>query len=227
MSCTSDIHQALADKDLLPSLHLVDAGYIDAQLLVQSQQEHRIDLFGPTRINPSWQAREGGFDTTLFVIDWDNQRVTCPQGKVSRWWNISAPQSGPHGDQPGRVKASFSRQDCGPCAKRAKCVRSNAGRARGVMLPLREHYEALLQVRTAIATPEGQREYQPRAGVEGTLSQGIRRCGLRHTRYRGLAKTHLQHVATAVPLNVMRTVNHLQEKPLAKTRQSRFARLTA
>jgi len=43
-----------------------------------------------------------------------------------------------------------------------------------------------------------------RAGIEGCLSQHIQLCGLRRARYVGLAKTHLQHVATAVALNVAR-----------------------
>jgi transposase len=33
---------------------------------------------------------------------------------------------------------------------------------------------------------------QGRAGIEGTLSEGIRAHGLRRARYIGLAKTHLQ-----------------------------------
>ena len=67
--------------------------------------------------------------------------------------------------------------------------------------------------------------YQQRAGVEGTLSQGVRAYGLRRTRYRGLAKTHLQHLATAAALNVDRLVAWLEERPCATTRTSRFAAL--
>ena len=44
---TAPIHEALAAKALLPSTHLVDAGYIDATLLVSSPTEHQIDLAGP------------------------------------------------------------------------------------------------------------------------------------------------------------------------------------
>ena len=40
-----------------------------------------------------------------------------------------------------------------------------------------------------------------------------------------LHKTHLQQVATAAGLNVVRAVNHLGGMPLAQTRTSRFARL--
>lgn len=66
-----------------------------------------------------------------------------------------------------------------------------------------------------------------RTVVEGSLWEGIRRCGLRKARYHGLAKTHLQHIATAAAMDVVRVVNHLQGKPLAPTRTSRFARLYA
>jgi transposase len=49
-------------------------------------------------------------------------------------------------------------------------------------------------------------EYARRAGSEGTLTQGTRRFGLRHARYRGLPKTHLQHVLTAICVNLVRLV---------------------
>src|SRR5262249_15907677 len=62
VACTADIQQSMAAKDLLPSRHLVDAGYVDAELLVNSMEKYGIELFGPTRFNNSWQAREGGYD---------------------------------------------------------------------------------------------------------------------------------------------------------------------
>ena len=49
--------------------------------------------------------------------------------------------------------------------------------------------------------------------------------GLRRTRYIGLAKTHLQHILTAVALNFVRLSNWLAGTPLAKTRRSSFVRL--
>jgi transposase len=221
VSCTSDIHLALASKELLPNLHLVDAGYTDAQLLVHSQEQHRVDLLGPTRLNPSWQAREGGFDTTLFVIDWDKQQARCPQGKTSVSWL-------PRVTQPYHrelVKIRFSTRDCSPCSQRTRCVRSPTGQSRSLNVPNQAEFEALVRARERLTTPQGQKEYQLRAGVEGTLSQAVRRSGLRQARYRGLAKTHLQHVATAVALNTLRSVEHLCHKRRAQTRTSRFARL--
>lgn len=52
------IHGALAATDLLPSVHLVDTGYVDAKLLVSSRGEHDVDLLGPARVDDHWQAQE-------------------------------------------------------------------------------------------------------------------------------------------------------------------------
>ena len=41
----------------------------------------------------------------------------------------------------------------------------------------------------------------------------------------GLAKTHLQHLATAAAINLDRLGAWFEERPLAKARVSRFARL--
>src|SRR3712207_9321385 len=68
----------------------------------------------------------------------------------------------------------------------------------------RAEYEALRAARERLTTKEGRRCYARRAGIEGTLSQGVRAFGLRRSRYRGLARTHLQHVATAAALNLER-----------------------
>jgi transposase len=68
-------------------------------------------------------------------------------------------------------------------------------------------------------------EYARRAGIEGTLSQGIRAYGLRHARYIGEAKTPLQHVLTAAAINFVRIGHWLMEKPRARTRTSALTKL--
>ena len=89
----------------------------------------------------------------------------------------------------------------------------------------REQYEALQAARQRLKTEEGKLLYNRRAGIEGTISQGVRAFGLRQTRYRGLAKTHLQHVATAAAINIDRLIAWLDEVPRAATRTSSFAAL--
>ncbi len=64
VASTADIQDSLCQKQLLPSRHLVDAGYVDGDLLLQSADKYGTELFGPTRVNSSWQSREGGIDAT-------------------------------------------------------------------------------------------------------------------------------------------------------------------
>jgi transposase len=90
--------------------------------------------------------------------------------------------------------------------------------------PQAEH-EALLAARERQTTAAWQAQYAVRAGIEGTLSQGIRALGLRRSRYIGLAKAHLQHLATAAAMNLVRVDTWLLGAPLARTRTSRFAAL--
>jgi len=188
-------------------------------LLVESQKAHGIQLVGPTRLNPSWQKRvKGAYDLDQFEVDWEREQVRCPQGKHTYSWREYSDASG----QP-YIKARFHTQDCATCEARILCTQSKQGRQ--LKLPLREHYEALKTTRAFHASEEGQHLHRKRAGIEGTISQGVNAFGLRQTRYRGLAKTHLQHVATAVAINLERIVNWLAGIPHAQTRTSRFAAL--
>lgn len=48
---TEKVHEDLHRRGLLPKEHIADAGFVDADLLVKSALEHRIDLIGPVRPN--------------------------------------------------------------------------------------------------------------------------------------------------------------------------------
>jgi transposase len=81
------IHTSLEQRGLLPAEHLVDKGYTDSQVLVESQRTYGVTLIGPVADDPSWQARAGtGFDQSQFLVGWDRKVVTCPIGKQSISW---------------------------------------------------------------------------------------------------------------------------------------------
>lgn len=218
--CTAPIHQALGAKDLPPSEHLVDAAYIDAELLVSSSTESGITLRGPARPNPNWQTKvPGAYTVADFTVDWDHRQVHCPQGKAAASWAERV-------DATGRayIQVRFHQQDCRTCVVRVLCTQATQA-ARSLTLHPQAEFEALQAARAWYTSEEGQQRYKRRAGVEGTLSQGVHAFGLRYARYRGLTKTHFQHVATAAAMNVDRIVAWLNERPRAKTRTSRFASL--
>src|SRR3954452_27474 len=217
---TATIHRALAEKELTPGEHLVDAAYVEAELLVGSRQEHGIRLIGPPRPDPSWQTKvEGAYEAGRFAVDWEAERATCPEGKVSSSWTPQVDASG----SPS-ISVKFRTEDCRGCAARALCTRA-ARMPRSLKLHPRAEHEALQESRAYLATEEGKRLYRRRAGVEGTLSQGVRAFGLRRCRYLGLAKAHLQHVITAGAMNLARLAAWFEGVPQAATRVSQFARL--
>ena len=183
---TAAIHQALADRGLLPSEHFVDSAYVSAEHLVSAQQQ-QIELVGPTRKNASWQSKiEDGYDEARFDIDWPAETVTCPEGKVSMSWKPRVKLG-----YRAYVQVRFSKLDCFGCDAKERCTRSPQ---RSLSLLPQAQYKALEQAREVHSSSEGKERYKRRAGIEGTLSQGVRGFGLRRSRYRGLAKTHLQNV---------------------------------
>jgi adenine-specific DNA glycosylase len=129
-------------------------------------------------------------------------------------------------DRDSYVSVRFRDSDCGACPVRANCTRA-AKQGRQLKLPPREQHAALREMRAYIGSEEGRRVYAKRAGIEGTISQGVRSFGLRRARYRGEAKAHLQHVATAVAMNLDRIDGWQEGEPRAGTRTSQLVRLAA
>ena len=212
------VHASLAQRGLLAAGHVVDRGYTDARVLVDSQQTDGVTRIGPVADDPSWQARTGtGFDTSQLMVDGERQVVTGPIGQQSISW---LPHTYATSGMMWEVR--LARQDCTPCPHRAPCTRAKK-EPRLIGLHARQSYEALQAARHRQTTDAFAQQYAPRAGIESTHAQGIRRCGLRQARYMGQAKTHLQHLATAAALNCVRIGEWLAGTPRAKTRGSPLA----
>lgn len=219
-SSTRTIHEQLAAKKLLPNEHFVDSAYIDAELLVTSARDYGIHLMGPIRQVTTWQGTEDlGYDASKFKMNFDTEQATCPQGKTSVSW-----QHGKNAVGHPRITVRFSRTDCGACQAQILCTAAKEKR-RVLQVLERDEYEALNKARGRMETEGFKASYKIRAGIEGTLSQGIRCAGLRQSRYVGFKKTRLHHVFSATALNLARLTAWLEDRPRAGTRTSSFARL--
>jgi transposase len=214
------IHKSLADKQTLPNEHILDSGYISASHLVEALERYGVCMIGHPIPDSSWQSRANqGFEHAQFSIDWTNQVVTCPENHQSQSWHRS--KDG-HGNP--TIEVTFREEDCQPCPCRDDCTRKRKG-GRTLQLRLQAEYEALQKLRQDAHTEEFKQKYNQRAGVEGTISQGVRRCDLRRTRYVGQAKTHLHNLAIGAAINLARLFAWFCEVPLAQTRTSTFAAL--
>ena len=214
------IQADLARRDLLPGTQATDAGYVDAATLVSSRESYQVDLVGPALWDTSWQAQAGkGFAAADFEICWADRYATCPRGKRSIAWHEKQERGQPV------VTIYFSRPECRSCPSREECTRAEAGRR--LTLRCEKEHRALQAARERQRTEAFAQAYACRAGVEGTHTQGVRRCGLRRCRYVGAVKVHLQHLLTATALNFLRAAAWLMDEPRAQTRQSAFVRAMA
>jgi transposase len=218
-AATPHSHQARARQGLLPTTPIVDTGDLDAELLVTSRRAYNVERLGPMRADGQWPAQAAqGFDASHCRIDGEPQRATCPGGYPSVSWTPAVD------DRTHEVvKIKFSTKDCQPCASRAHCTRA---KRRTITVRRQDHHVAWQAARARETSAAYTTAYARRAGIEGTLSQGTRAYGLRHARYIGEAKTHLQQVLTAAAMNFVRMGHWLRKKPLAKTRTSAFQQLT-
>jgi len=211
-----EIHEILDERELLPERHLVDAGYVDAEALVASQTAYQVDLVGPTAKDYRWQAREqNGYALTDFSIDWEHEQARCPQGQISQSWTPTWTRN------QEIIKIKFGFAICGACPVRAHCTKA---KRRSLSVRRQEAHFALDAARQREQTEEYKQEYARRAGVEGVHAQGVRRMGLRRSRYIGEPRTHLQHVVTATAMNVCRVHDWLEGSAPHSTPLSHFAR---
>ena len=165
---TAEIQEELVKNQLAPSQHLVDAGYMSAKLILDSQEKHDIDLIGPVHVDPSWQSRTpGALDARQFQVDWQAQSATCPQGQKSNGWYAQKDSQ-----REPVVRITFDLKICLTCPVRPQCSKAkNIGRT--LVLRAEGRHQALQLARERQQTDDFKRLYSKRSGIEGTLSQGV------------------------------------------------------
>ena len=214
------IQEGLQRSGLSPAEHLADGAYVSGSNLVFSHAR-RIELIGPPYRDSAWQARaKEGFDIANFSVDWQKKVVSCPRGRQSVGWTETKSARGR-----SMIGIKFSASEWAACPSRPSCTRAKKGR--NLTLQPREEHEAIRSARRRQEqTEEFASIYSKRAGIEGTISQGVRAFGLRQARYRGLKRTHLQGLATAAAVNVSRVTDWANGVRTATTRRSRLAALS-
>ena len=118
--CTGPIHRALVATGPPPGEHLVDAAYVDGELVARSREELGMTLLGPPPPNPAWQSKvAGAFDLDRFEIDWEP-----PAGPAAR--EARRPRAGARGSTgpAAPTSASYGGKPTAARARRARCARA-------------------------------------------------------------------------------------------------------
>lgn len=217
VAMTEPIHDLLHARGVVPGEHVVDAGYTSADLLLAARARG-ITLLGPLLADVSPQARNGGFTIDAFTIDFEARQARCPQGSTSVSWSPCT-QRGTEA-----IVVKFDAADCAGCPVRDRCTTAKRG-GRQLTLRPREVHQAVQAARAEQTTQEWANRYKIRAGVEGTMRQATHVTGSRRARYRGLAKTRLEHALAATALNLLRLDAWWTGHPLDRTRTTHLQRV--
>src|SRR6266404_442594 len=175
-----------------PPVQYVDAAYVSAQKLAQAQAEGR-ELIGPAL--PSRQV-EGRFTAADFQVNVEERQAICPAGKINTQCSRLVEQS----TGKASYRFEFSTQ-CHDCLLRCQCLGKDQ---RHRSLVVGEHHTLLQARRQEQRTAAFQQRMKHRNAIEGTQSELVRAHGLRHARYRGLAKVKLQNYFIGAACNVKR-----------------------
>jgi transposase len=216
VTATTAIQDKLIARDLAPGEHLVDAGYPSGPNFAASATRG-ITLVAPVITRTGRNARQDTFTPADFTIDWEKGQARCPAGALSRSMRP---------DKRGMVTFRFRVPDCRPCPIRAQCTRAlDPDKARTITIHPEPIHQAKMAAHHAQSEEGWAKVYNIRAGVEGTISQAVRGPDLRHSRYRGLEKAHVQNVMTGLALNLTRLGAHFDTVPVKPRRPTRIHQL--
>ena len=177
-----------------PNEWYVDGAYVSAERLAQAQAEGR-EIIGPAQPAPT---KDGRFNLERFDVSVEERRAVCPAGKTST--QCSRLEEEATGKVTYRIEFGI---DCHDCPLRAQCVGKDQ---RHRTITVGEHHTHLQARRREQKTAAFKLRCRRRNAIEGTGSELVRGHGLRHARYRGLAKAALQNYLAAAACNVKRWI---------------------
>jgi len=178
---------------LPPTELFVDSNYVSDDTLFE-QQQRGTKLVGPAR--PSPQHHKGYASDRFNILN--NGTAICPAGKASKHRCLINDRT---------AETPYYRYEwgvqCDTCDQQKQCNSRKDGRRELVV----GRYHILLQERRKEMKTEAFKErMKQRAGVEGTVSEGKRGCGLGRTRYKGLQKTSLANYMIGAACNASRWI---------------------
>jgi IS5 family transposase len=150
-----------------------------------------------------------------FIYDAESNTVTCPAGCVSR-----------HGKRElvlteeikrKGIVFQFTHRQCSNCELKPLCYPGNSRiHGRAVHISYYEPYYRVMKER--MESKEGKEAYHRRYKIEHKVADLTRWCGMRRSRYRGLTRTTIHTLLSAIVSNIKRMARLLwQPSPVYAT----------
>lgn len=182
-----------------PPVHYVDAAYVSTEKLVEAKAEGR-ELIGPAPHSGGPNSER--FQSEDFQVEVEQRCATCPAGHPNTQCSRLVEK------MTGKVSFRFEWDavTCARCPLRLKCIKAEHKHR---TLVVGENHSVLQARRQEQKTDEFKTRLKHRHAIEGTQSELVRAHGMRHARYRGLAKTKLQNYFIGAACNVKRWLRRI------------------
>lgn len=195
--------QVLAEQKVMgldvPSALYVDGAYVSSEALTEAREQDR-ELRGPAPASPD---RGKVFTVEAFDVHVEDRYAVCPAGKRSS--NCSRLEEKSTGNVDYRIE--WSKTACSMCQLQAQCVSPGQDHRTFVVGEL---HSILQDRRREMQTEAFKKDMHRRNGIEGTHSELVRGYGMRHARYRGKAKVHLQNYLIGAACNIRRLFRRIE-----------------
>jgi transposase len=199
------IHPLLNNENnrngLKPEKIFADGNYISSGA-INNYREKNQELMG--YIGKDVSKKDEEYKTDKFKIDIINKTAVCPEGKKSI--NHSKLKNGDY-------TIYFDKNDCTNCNKINKCVTEKKKIKRKIHII--KHYDILLERRKIQKEKYFKKEMKVRAQIESTISELVRKHGLRKIKYKGETGRQMQFYLSGCALNVKRIIRLINNREKA------------
>jgi len=165
-------------------------GTVEARL---DAQTHHYEIIAPVSHGPN----TGRFSKEDFVIDLQNDRVTCPNGQTTTLW-YQQKRTTQRGTTFLYKGFRFSAEQCHPCPLRNQCLKEKTSYR---SVAVHEHEALLQRAKSFQRTDEFRLRYRKRVVAEHRIARLVR-LGIRQARYFGSKKTLFQLALAATVANL-------------------------
>jgi len=177
-------------SELQPEKIFADQNYISGKSIFKYQKNNQ-ELLGAIGSDNSKKPDE--FKLNKFEIDMKKMAAVCPMNKVSEKYSKM---------KDGSYQIYFAYSDCSKCAHAIECL----GKDKKRKLHVNQYYEQIRERRLLQKTETFWKSMSVRAQVEGTISEAVRKLGLRFAKYYGKDGHQFQFYMTGAALNVKRLI---------------------
>jgi len=175
-----------------------DSNYISGEKLKQFEDRGE-KLMG--YIQGDGSKKPEGFKLANFDVNMGTKKARCPAGEESIKYSIH---------KNGDICIYFSKQVCINCNYYELCV-GDKNRNKWRKITITPYHEFIQKRRKKQKTDAFKEEMKVRAQVEGTISESVRRHGLRYKKYKGEDGDQLQFYLTGAAVNFKRFIKAIRK----------------